>query len=79
MASSMDTELLRKSIVLGSLPPAELERLIPTLKRRSFRRGETLYHQGDPGHVLHVLLDGHGAQISRFLGCWAACGCAGPE
>lgn len=58
MASSMDTELLRKSIVLGSLPPAELERLIPTLKRRSFRRGETLYHQGDPGHVLHVLLDG---------------------
>ena len=58
MAMSMDLEMLRKSIVLGALPPAELERLAPSLKRRSFRRGETLYHQGDPGHVLHVVIEG---------------------
>src|SRR5436190_23765556 len=54
----MSLELLQKSVVLGALPPAELERLLPALKRRSFRRGETLYHQGDPGHVLHVVLEG---------------------
>ena len=58
MAPSMDLDLLRKSMVVGSLPAAELERLAPALKRRSFRRGETLYHQGDPGHVLHVVLEG---------------------
>ena len=58
MSPSMDLDMLRKSIVLGALPPAELERLAPALKRRSFRRGETLYHQGDPGHVLHVVIEG---------------------
>ena len=58
MAATLDLDMLRKSVVLGALPPTELERLIPALKRRSFRRGETLYHQGDPGHVLHVVLEG---------------------
>src|SRR5439155_27318508 len=51
-------DMLKKSVVLGALPHNELERLVPALKRRSFRRGETLYHQGDPGHVLHVVLEG---------------------
>jgi len=54
----MDLDMLRKSMVVGSLPPAELERLAPALTRRSFRRSETLYHQGDPGHVLHLVLEG---------------------
>src|SRR3954453_5445951 len=58
MAATLDLDMLRQSIVLGALPPAELERLVPALKRRSFRRGETLYHQGDLGHGLAVGLEG---------------------
>src|SRR5690242_6023298 len=58
MAATLDLDMLKQSIVLGALPQAELERLLPALKRRLFRRGETLYHQGDPGHVLHVVLEG---------------------
>src|SRR5215207_3805069 len=58
MAATLDLDMLRKSVVLGALPQTELERLVLALKRRSFRRGETLYHQGDPGHVLHVVLEG---------------------
>jgi CRP/FNR family transcriptional regulator/CRP/FNR family cyclic AMP-dependent transcriptional regulator len=54
----VDLELLRQSIVLGAMPSTELERLAPALKRRAYRRGETLYHQGDPGHVLHIVLEG---------------------
>jgi CRP/FNR family transcriptional regulator/CRP/FNR family cyclic AMP-dependent transcriptional regulator len=50
--------MLQKSMVLGLLPRAELEALLPTLRRRSYRRGETLYHQGDPGSVVHVMLEG---------------------
>lgn len=58
MALAFDLTTLSQSVVLGALPAAELERLAPAFKRRAFRRGETLYHQGDPGHVLHVILEG---------------------
>ncbi len=56
--ATVDVEMLQKSIVLGLLPRVELEALLPTLRRRSYRRGETLYHQGDPGSVVHVMLEG---------------------
>jgi CRP/FNR family transcriptional regulator/CRP/FNR family cyclic AMP-dependent transcriptional regulator len=56
--ATVDVEMLQKSIVLGLLPRAELEALLPTLRRRAYRRGETLYHQGDPGNVVHVIVEG---------------------
>ena len=56
--TAVDVEMLQRSIVLGLLPPAELAALVPTLRRRNYRRGETLYHQGDPGSVLHVIVEG---------------------
>ena len=56
--ATVDVEMLQKSMVLGLLPPAELEALLPTLRRRSYRRGETLYHQGDLGSVVHVIVEG---------------------
>lgn len=58
MVLPLDLATISQSVVLSALPAAELERLAPAFKRRAYRRGETLYHQGDPGHVLHVVLEG---------------------
>ncbi|TME34406.1 MAG: cyclic nucleotide-binding domain-containing protein [Chloroflexi bacterium] len=52
--------MLRQSRVLGALSAAELGQLA-TLRRRArraFRRGEVVFHQGDPGDTLHVVLSG---------------------
>lgn len=58
MTLPFDPETLSRSVILGALPAAELERLGAAFRRRSFKRGETIYHQGDPGHVLHVVVSG---------------------
>jgi len=49
--------VLRQSRVLGALSAAELGQLA-TLRRRAFRRGEVVFHQGDPRNTLHVVLSG---------------------
>ena len=49
--------MLRQSRVLGALSAAELGQLA-TLRRRAFRRGEVVFHQGDPRNTLHVVLSG---------------------
>ena len=40
----------------GSRPM--LEQLASTLRRRRFRRGEVIMHQGDPGDSLHIVAAG---------------------
>jgi len=35
-----------------------LESLAGTLRRRRFRRGEVIFHQGDPGDALHIVAAG---------------------
>jgi len=50
--------VLRQSRVLGALSAAELGQLATLMRRRAFRRGEVVFHQGDPGDTLHVVLSG---------------------
>jgi CRP/FNR family transcriptional regulator, cyclic AMP receptor protein len=55
----VDPDVLRKSFVLSSLAPDDLDQLGTVMTRRSYRRGETVFHADDPGDTLHVLLSGH--------------------
>jgi CRP/FNR family transcriptional regulator, cyclic AMP receptor protein len=42
----------------GGLDPAALERLAATMRSRRFRRGEVIFHIGDPGDALFVIISG---------------------
>jgi CRP-like cAMP-binding protein len=45
--------------VLASLPPHERDKLVARLRRRSYRRDEVIFHQGDPADTLHLIAAGH--------------------
>ena len=51
-------EALAGSPLLGGLPQESLSRLARAARRRTFRRGEVVFHQGDPGDSLHLLQQG---------------------
>jgi len=40
------------------LPDGDLDTLASACRIRRFRRGEVIFHQGDPGDALHVILSG---------------------
>lgn len=54
----LSTEVLARSPLLANLPPESLARLAASARRRSYRRGEVIFHQGDPGDSLHFLIEG---------------------
>ena len=45
--------------MLDRLPGAERELLEGMLHRRTYRRGEVVFHQGDSGDTLHIVRHGH--------------------
>jgi CRP-like cAMP-binding protein len=45
--------------LLTSLTPDEQRRVISETRRRRFRRGEVIFHEGDPGDSLHLIAKGH--------------------
>ena len=45
--------------VLASLPAEDRSTLIATLRRRTYRRDEVIFHQGDPADTLHLVAAGH--------------------
>lgn len=43
--------------------------LLARMTRRTYRRGDTVFHEGDPGDTFHVIVDGHVAvRTSTSLG-----------
>lgn len=54
----ISSTVLARSPLLASLQPEALGQLASTARRRSYRRGEVIFHQGDPGDSLHFLMDG---------------------
>jgi CRP-like cAMP-binding protein len=54
----MTREALRASGLFGTADEAAIDALIRVLRIRRFRRGETIFHQGDPGDALFVLASG---------------------
>src|SRR5512132_1184243 len=57
---AMAREALRASGLFGAADEAAIDALIRVLRIRRFRRGETIFHQGDPGDALFVLASGSG-------------------
>ncbi len=49
---------LRRCGLFGAADDAAIETLVRVLRVRRFRRGETIFHQGDPGDALFVLASG---------------------
>jgi CRP-like cAMP-binding protein len=45
--------------LLSSLTPDEQRRVLSETHRRRFRRGEVVFHEGDPGDSLHLIAKGH--------------------
>ncbi|MGZ4689945.1 MAG: Crp/Fnr family transcriptional regulator [Acidimicrobiia bacterium] len=58
-----------ESPLLAALPEAERREFLTLAHRRRFAKGEVLFHEGDPGDALHILVKGHVAvRISTPLG-----------
>ncbi|MFM2106202.1 MAG: hypothetical protein RL338_1234 [Chloroflexota bacterium] len=49
---------LRRSALFARLDDATFERCAASFRRRQYRRGETIFSQGDPGDALHVIESG---------------------
>lgn len=52
-------ELLRSVPLFAGLDAGALEPLAAACRRRRYRVRETLFHEGDPGHTLYIVLSGH--------------------
>jgi CRP-like cAMP-binding protein len=44
--------------LLGGIPEADVQRLLAIARRRTFRRGEVVFHMGDPADTLHLIAAG---------------------
>lgn len=49
---------LRRSPLFRAAEEADLARCVRALRQRRFRRGESVFHAGDPGDTLHVVVEG---------------------
>ena len=56
--------VLRQVPLFAELPAEELTQLAALLRRRTFRRGEVIFHRGDPAGALHILSSGR-VKVSR--------------
>lgn len=45
--------------LLGALGEEDRRAVLQTMHRRRFTKGEVIFHEGDPGDVLHVIDKGH--------------------
>jgi CRP-like cAMP-binding protein len=55
--------LLRETAMFAGIDDAAAGQLGSRLVRRTYRRGQPLFHQGDPGDALYVLVDGSVAVV----------------
>jgi phosphoserine phosphatase RsbU/P len=61
----MPANLLARIPLFADLPVEELERLVSTLDTKEMESGEILFHEGDPGEHLYVVVSG---EIEVFMG-----------
>jgi CRP-like cAMP-binding protein len=50
--------ILESVPLFRDLAEADLDTLAASLRTRRYRRGEVIFHQGDPGDALHIILSG---------------------
>jgi CRP-like cAMP-binding protein len=65
--------------LFSDLPTEELRELITIARRRPFRKGEVVFHRGDPADSLHLIVKGRFAvRITTVLGQSAVLAVYGP-
>lgn len=68
MSSQFGLELacaaMARSPLFHGIEPEELTRIAQTMSRRRYRRDEVIFHEGDPGDSLHVVVAGR-VKITR--------------
>lgn len=45
--------------IFDTVSAAEAQAVLSVARRRKFKRGETIFHEGDPGDALHLIEQGH--------------------
>lgn len=45
--------------LLAPLPPDARDAVVSAARRRTFRKGEVVFHEGDPADALHLVTSGH--------------------
>jgi CRP-like cAMP-binding protein len=58
MADEQVVALLLRCPLFGGAEPGDVEEVARHVRRRRFRRGEVIFHEGDPGDSLHVVASG---------------------
>jgi CRP/FNR family transcriptional regulator, cyclic AMP receptor protein len=72
-------EAIGRSRLFRGLSDADLAKIAPVLRRRRFRAGETIFHEGDPGDAMHVIASGRAKiSIESFAGEEAILATLGP-
>src|SRR5207244_6131385 len=66
MMDAFTVGLLRQVPLFGDLDQGSLERLAARSRRRRFAAHEALFHEGDPGYTLYVVISGH-VNVQRTL------------
>lgn len=65
--------------LLDLLDEADRRQVVTAAARRKFRKGDTLFHAGDPGDTLHMIVRGHVAiRLDTALGDTATLAVLGP-
>jgi CRP-like cAMP-binding protein len=65
--------------LLAEVPVEDVREVLGIARRRTFRRGEVVFHEGDPGDSLHLIVDGRFAsRVQTRLGDVALLAVHGP-
>lgn len=65
--------------LLADVPVEDVREVLGIARRRTFRRGEVVFHEGDPGDSLHLIVDGRFAsRVQTRLGDVALLAVHGP-
>ncbi|TMK69734.1 MAG: Crp/Fnr family transcriptional regulator [Actinobacteria bacterium] len=65
--------------LFGDLPPEEVRRVLAMARRRTFGRGEVVFHEGDPADSVHLIAKGRFAvRVTTPLGETATLAIRGP-
>lgn len=62
----MDLSLLKKAAIFADLTDEELARVAEVCKEQTFKFGQTIFKEGEPGNRLYMISDGE-VRISRVV------------
>lgn len=63
MSLNEEVELLRNIPMFANIEPSKLKLLAFTSERMTFKAGDTLFKQGEPGDSAYVIIDGEASVI----------------